>query len=164
MVKQDAVAGIHAIGFAVVDDDPVRIHFGHSIGTAWVKRRGFFLGNFLHQTIELGCAGLVEACFLFQTQNANGLQQAQGTNTVHVSCVFRAFKADGHVALSAQVIYFIRLCFLHDADEVAGVAQVAIVQLEVGVLDMWVLVNVVNALGVEQRRTTLDAVDDVALL
>ena len=72
MVKQDAVAGIHAIGFAVVDDDPVRIHLGHSVGAARVERGGFFLGNFLHQTIKLGCAGLVEACFLLEAQDANG--------------------------------------------------------------------------------------------
>ena len=68
------------------------------------------------------------------------------------------------MALCAEVIDFIRLSFLHDAYEVTGVAQVAIVQLEVGVLDVRVLVDVVNALGVEQRRTALDAVNDVALL
>ncbi|MNL28762.1 hypothetical protein D3C87_1504210 [compost metagenome] len=32
MVKQNAVTGIHAIGFAVVHGDPVGIHLGHRIG------------------------------------------------------------------------------------------------------------------------------------
>ena len=68
------------------------------------------------------------------------------------------------MALCAEVIDFIGLCFLHDANEVARVAQVAIVQLEVGMLHMWILVDVVHALGVEQRRTALDAVNNVALL
>ncbi len=68
------------------------------------------------------------------------------------------------MTLGAEVVDFIGLGFLHDADKVAGVTQVAIVQLEVGVLDVRVLVDVVDALGVEQRRTALDAVDDVALL
>ena len=68
------------------------------------------------------------------------------------------------MALGAQVVNFIRLRFLHDSNEVAGVAQVAIVQLEVGVLNVRVLVDVVDTLGVEQRRTTLDAMNDVALL
>lgn len=68
------------------------------------------------------------------------------------------------MALGAEVIDFIGLRFLHDADQVAGVAEVAIVQLEVGVLDVRVLVDVVNALGVEQRSTALDTVNDVALL
>lgn len=68
------------------------------------------------------------------------------------------------MALCAEVINFIRLCFLHDANEVAGVAQIAIVQLEVGVVYVRVLVDVVDTLGVEQRRAALDAVNDVALL
>ena len=51
--------------------------------------------------------------------------------------------------LRAQVVNLIRLRLLHDAHQVAGVAQVAIVQLEVGMRDMGVLVNVVNALGGE---------------
>ena len=55
------------------------------------------------------------------------------------------------------------LRFLHDANQVAGVGQVAVVQLEVGVVNVRVLVDVVNALGVEQRSTALDAMDDVAL-
>jgi len=53
---------------------------------------------------------------------------------------------------------------LHDANEVAGVAQVAIVQLEVGVLDVRILVDVVDSLSIERRRTALDTVDDIALL
>ncbi|MOA23431.1 hypothetical protein D3C78_1440500 [compost metagenome] len=32
VVEQDAVAGIHAVGFAVVHGDPVGIQLGHSVG------------------------------------------------------------------------------------------------------------------------------------
>jgi hypothetical protein len=38
------------------------------------------------------------------------------------------------------------------------------VQLEVGVLDVRVLVDVVDTLGIKQRRAALDAVHDIALL
>ncbi len=72
VVEQNAVAGVHAIGFAVVDNDPIRIHLGHGVGAARVKGRGFFLRNFLHQAIQLGCASLVETCFLFKAQDADG--------------------------------------------------------------------------------------------
>ncbi len=65
VVEQDAVAGVNAIRLAVVDGDPVGVHFGHSVGAAGVKRRGFFLGRFLHQAIKFACTGLVEARFLF---------------------------------------------------------------------------------------------------
>src|SRR3546814_10102668 len=39
MVEQDAVRGMHAIGFAIVDDDPVGIEFRRGIGRARVERR-----------------------------------------------------------------------------------------------------------------------------
>ena len=68
------------------------------------------------------------------------------------------------MALCAAVVDFVRLGFLDDTNKVAGVAQVAVVQFEVGVLDMRVLVNVVNTLGIEQRSTAFDAMDNVALL
>ena len=44
VVEQNAVAGIHAVGLAVVDRDPVGVKFGHAIRAAWVKRCSFFLG------------------------------------------------------------------------------------------------------------------------
>jgi len=66
------------------------------------------------------------------------------------------------VALRAQVVDLVRLRFLDDAREVAAVAQVAVVQLEAGVVHMRVLVDVVYALGVERAGPALDAVDDVA--
>ncbi len=67
------------------------------------------------------------------------------------------------MALGAEVVNLVWLRFLHDANQVAGVRQVAVVQLEVGVINVRVLVDVVYALGVEQRSTSLDAVNDVAL-
>jgi hypothetical protein len=67
------------------------------------------------------------------------------------------------MTLSAEVVDLIRLGVLHDADQVAGVAQVAIVELEVGVGDVWVLVDVVYALGIEGAGVTFNSVNDVAL-
>jgi hypothetical protein len=162
MVEQDAVASIHAIGFAVVDRDPVGIELGHRIGAAGVKGGGFLLRCFLHQAIQFAGTGLVKAGFLLQPQDANGFQNAQGTNAVHVGGVFGAFKAHGHVAHGGQVIDLVGLRFFDDADQIAGVAQVAVVQLEVGVGHMGVLVDVVHALGVEAAGTALDTMDDVA--
>ena len=100
--------------------------------------------------------------FLLQPQDANGFQNAQGAHAVHVSGVFGALKADSHMALRAQVVDLIRLRFLNDAGEVAAVAQVAIVQLEAGVVDVWVLVDVVYPLRVKGTGPALDAVHDVA--
>ena len=76
VVEQDAVAGIHAIGLTVVHRDPVGVHLGHRIGAARVEGGSFLLRGFLHQAIELAGRGLVEAGFLLQPQDADGLQNA----------------------------------------------------------------------------------------
>ena len=66
------------------------------------------------------------------------------------------------MAHGAKVVDLVGLGFLHDADEVAGIAQVAVVEFEAGILDVWVLVDVVHPLGVEAAGPALDAMDDVA--
>lgn len=66
------------------------------------------------------------------------------------------------MALGTEVVDLIGLGFLNDAREVAGVAEVAIVQLEAGVLKMRVLEDMINTGGVEAGCTALDAVHDVA--
>ncbi len=60
------------------------------------------------------------------------------------------------MALRAQVVNFVWLCFLHDANKVAGVAQITEVQFEVGVVDVRVLIDVVHPLGVERTGPSLD--------
>ena len=63
-----------------------------------------------------------------------------------------------------QVVDLVRLHLLDDADQVGGVGQVAVVEDEVAVLHMRVLVEMVDAVGVEEGGAALDAVDNVALL
>ena len=162
MVEQDAVAGINAIGFAVVDRDPVGVHLGHRIRTSGVERGGFLLRSFLHQTVEFGRRGLVETGLLLQFQDADGLQNAQTTQGINVRRVFGALKADRHMGLGAQVVDFIGLRFLNDANQVAGVGEVAVVQFEIGIIYVRVLVDVIHPLRVERAGAALDAVHDVA--
>ena len=66
------------------------------------------------------------------------------------------------MALSTQVVDLIRLRFLDDAREVAGVAQIAIVQLEAGIFDVRVLVDVIYPGGVKAGCAAFDAVHGVA--
>ena len=164
VVEQDAVAGVHAIGLAVVHRDPVGVHLGHGIRAARVERRGFLLRDFLHQAIQLGGAGLVEAGLLFQAQDADGFQDAQGADAVGVGGVFRRLEGHGHVAHGGQVVDLVGLHLLDDAHQAGGIGQVAVVERELAVVDVRVLVQVVDAVGVEQAAAALDAVDLVALL
>ena len=64
MVEKNAVAGIHAIGLAVIHRDPVGIELGYPVGTARIEGGCFLLGNFLHEPVELTGAGLIDAGFL----------------------------------------------------------------------------------------------------
>ncbi len=68
------------------------------------------------------------------------------------------------MALGAEIVDFVRLRFLHQADQIGGVGQVAIVQEETGAALMRIDIDVIDALGVERGRAALDAMDDIALL
>ena len=82
---------------------------------------------------------------------------------VRIAGVFGLFEAHRHVALRGQVVDLVGLHLLHDADQVAAVGQVAVVQDEAPVGFVRVLVQVVDAARVEARRAALDAVHLVAL-
>ena len=161
VVKKDAVAGVESVGLSVVDRDPVGVQLSYGVGASRVEGRGLSLGGFLHQAVELGSGGLVEAGLFAEPQNSNCLKKPERSKSVNVCRVLGAIEAYGHVRLRAQVVDLIGLSFLHDADEVAGVAKVSEVQLKARVLDMRVFVDVVNSLGVKKAGASLDAVDDV---
>ena len=163
VVEEDAVAGIHAVGLAVVHRDPVGVELGHRVGRARVEGRGFLLRDLLHQAVQLGSGRLVEAGLLLQAQEADGLQQTQGADGIHVGGVLGGLETDRHVGLGTEVVHLVRLHFLEDAGQVGSVGQVAVVQNEVLLVDMRILVNVVDPLGVKHGGTALDTVHFVAL-
>jgi len=164
VVEQNAVAGIHAVGLAVVHRDPVGVELGHPVGAAGVERGALLLGDLLHQAVELAGAGLVDPRFLAEPQHAHRLQDAQGAEGVAVGRVFRRLEAHRHVALGAQVVDLIRLHLLDDPDQVGAVRQVAVVQREPLIELVRVLIQVIDPRGVEAARPPLDAVHRVALL
>jgi hypothetical protein len=152
---------IQAPGFAVVHGGPVREQLGHAIRAARVEGGVLRLRHLGGSAEQFARAGLVEARAMRQTQRAHGLQQPQRAQAIDVGGVLRLLEADGHVAHGAQVVDLVGLHLLHDAQQAGTVAQVAEVQRK-GVIDVGVLVQVVDTLGVEQRRTALDAVHRVA--
>jgi len=68
------------------------------------------------------------------------------------------------MALGGEVVDFVGLGLLDDADEAGAVGQVAVVQEEAHILFMPVAIEVVDTVGVEQASATLDPVIDVALI
>jgi hypothetical protein len=162
MVEQNAVARIDAIGFPVVDADPEGIELGCGIGTAGVERGGFSLRGLLNLAVKLRGGGLVKPGFVFQFQKPDAFQQAQGAQGIGVGSVFRGFKGHGHMALGCQVVDLIRLDLLENTDQVGGIGQISIMKDKVSVVHMGVLIQVVDAVGVEQGSPALDAVDFIA--
>ncbi len=48
VIEQNAIAAVHAIAFAVVDDNPVSIELGHTVWAAGVEGCALGLGHLLH--------------------------------------------------------------------------------------------------------------------
>jgi len=48
MVEENSVAGVDAVGLAVVDDDPVAVELGDAVGRARVERGGLALRRLSH--------------------------------------------------------------------------------------------------------------------
>jgi hypothetical protein len=68
------------------------------------------------------------------------------------------------MALRREVIDFVRLDALDDAREARRIRQVAVMQLQALVRVVYIALKVVDPVGVEQRRATLDAMHLVALV
>ena len=105
---------------------------------------------------------MVEASLLFKAEDADRFEDAQGADPVGVGSVFGGFEGNRHVGHGRQVVDFVRLHLLDDADQVGGVGEIAVVEDEVAVFHVRILVEVVDAVGVEERRAAFHAVDDVA--
>ena len=68
------------------------------------------------------------------------------------------------MALSTKIVNFVRLGFLNDPNEITGVRQVPVVQNHILIIDVWILIDVINALCIEGTSAALNAVNDIPLL
>ena len=67
------------------------------------------------------------------------------------------------MTLRGQVVHFVGLHFLHDAHQITGIAQIAVMQNKVPPIGVRVFIQMIDAVGIEQRGTPLDAVHLIAL-
>jgi hypothetical protein len=159
VVEEDPVAGVDAVGLAVVHRDPVGVQLGHRVGAARIEGGGLPLRDLLDQSEQFGGRGLVEARLLLQAAGADRLQQAERPDAVDVGGVLGLLEAHRHMAHRAQVVDLVGLDLLDQSDDVRAVGQVAEMRLEPRVL-----VDPVDAAGVERAGPALQTVDEVALL
>lgn len=85
MVEEDTVAGVHTVGLPVVDDDPVCIELGDTIGTARVEWRGLALRSLHDLSVQLGRRSLVELDVFLQATSTDGVEEAERAERVNVT-------------------------------------------------------------------------------
>jgi len=130
MVEEDAIACVNAIRLAVIHRDPVRIELCYGVWAPGVEGRCLLLGRLLHLAVELARGGLVEPHLLRHVQDAEGLEEPQGTERVSVCSVLGGLKGDLHMRLGSEIIDFARLGLLDNPDKVRRVSQVTVMELE----------------------------------
>ncbi len=162
--EQDAVAGVEAVGFPVVDRDPVGVDLRRRVRRARIERRRLALRGLEHLAEHLRARGLVEARVLDQPADPDRLEQAQRAERVGVGRVLGRLERDGDVALGGEVVDLVGAHLLDDPDQVRRVRHVAVVQDQPRAGLVRIRVQMVDPVRVEQRRPALDAVDLVALL
>ena len=72
-------------------------------------------------------------------------------------------KRDLHVRLGGEIVDLVRLRLLHNADEIGRIGGIAVMHEERDARLVRIMVQVIDAPGIERRRTALDAVHDIAL-
>ena len=124
-----------------------------------MERGVLVLGDLLDLAVQLGGGGLIDAAGVLQAAEAHSLQYAQHAGGIDIGCELRHIEADLHMALGGQIVDLIRAHGADDREDAHRIAQIAVVQVEVGVtLQMGDALTVINGGAAD------NAVDIVALL
>ena len=123
-----------------------------------MERRVLVLGNLLDLAVQLGCRCLIDAAGVLEAGQAHSLQHAQHAGGIDVSGELRHIKADLHMALGGEVVDLVGPHGADDGEDAHGVAQIAVVQVEVRVT-----LQMGDALAVIDGGAADNAVDVVAL-
>ena len=103
MIKENAVAGKHVVGFTVIYGNPIRVKLGSSIRALRVKWSGFTLGSRVFQTSkQFRCRCLVIAAI--PAVDAKGLQKLQSGHTRSFRRILRDLKGNTHMGLGSQIV------------------------------------------------------------
>ena len=159
VVEEDAVAAEHAVGVAVLLDDPEAVLLGDGVGAEGVEGGVLVLRHFLDLAVELGGGGLVDLAATGEAYLADGLDDAEDADGIDIGGELGGVEADLHVALGGEVVDLRGAHVGDDADNGHGVAEVGIVEVEVGAA-----LEVGDALAVIDGGAADDAVDVIAFV
>ena len=122
-----------------------------------MERSVLVLWHFLDLAVQFRGGCLVDAAGVGQAAQTHGLQHAQHAGSVDIGGELRHIETDLDVALGGEVVNFIGADLADDREDAHRIAEVAVMQVEVGVA-----FQMGDALSVIDRRTADDAVDIVA--
>ena len=159
VVEEDAVAAEHAVGVAVLLDDPEAVLLGDGVGAEGVEGGVLVLRDFLDLAVELGGGGLVDLAAIGEAHLADGFDDAEDADGIDIGGELGGVEADLHVALGGEVVNLRGAHVGDDADDGHGVAEVGVVEVEVGAA-----LEVGDALAVIDGGAADDAVDVVAFV
>jgi hypothetical protein len=137
----------------------VGVDLSRAIRRPGVERRLLGLRGFLDLAEHFGRGRLIEPGLADQPQDADGLKQPECAQGVRICRVLRRLKRDLNVTLRAKVVKLVWLNRLDDPDQVRRVSQIAVVQDEPSTCDVRILIQMIDAVGIELRCPSLDAVD-----
>ena len=157
VVEEDAVAAEHAVGVAVLLDDPEAVLLGDGVGAEGVEGGVLVLRHFLDLAVEFGGGGLVDLAAIGEAYLADGLDDAEHADGIDIGGELGGVEADLHVALGGEVVNFIGADLADDREDAHRIAEVAVMQVKVGVA-----LQMGDTLAVIDGRTADDAVDIVA--
>ncbi len=108
---------------------------------------------------------MIEAASFRKVENPHGFEQAQGAEPVGIGCIFGRLETDQDMALRGEIIDLVGLRFLDQADQIGRIRDIAaVVQKEAQIRVMRVLIEMIDAVGVDERGAALHAVNDIAFL
>ncbi len=115
---------------------------------------------------HLGRAGLVitQRAAALGGVVAHRLEQPERAERHHVGGVFRHLERDFDVALRAEIVDLVRLDRLEHAAQRRAVGKIAVMEGELFARDVGIVIEMVDAVGVEQTRPPHQAVHLIALL
>src|SRR5665213_35863 len=155
MVKQNSIGSVYAVGFPIVDGDPMGKNFGASIRAAWIKWGYLRLRHLLDQAEHLAGRSLIKAAG--HARLTNRFQQSDGAGCSNVRGIFRDVEADADMTLRGQIINLVRLNLSDQARQSAGICQVAIMQMQAAFVRMRVFVNRIQPPRIESARAADDS-------
>ena len=161
MIEEDAVRRMHPIGFAIIDRDPIGVELGGGVGRARIEGRRLALRDRLHFAVELRRRGLIETRLRTKIENADRLEKAKRAERVGIGGIFRRLEAHLDMALRGEIVDFVGLHFLDDADQIRRIRQIAVMQKKIAVCLMRIMVQMIDAIGVDQRGPPLHAMHNI---